>query len=98
MLKSYLKDKNLSGAQFAAQIGISPGFLSDLLSGKRAPGLRTAVRIEVLTDGAVPVRSWVPGECLGGSEGIPAGGQTKAGIPAGEIKRSEGMPAGGQKQ
>ncbi|GLS87710.1 hypothetical protein GCM10010873_26840 [Cypionkella aquatica] len=45
---------------WAKRIGVSKSYLSDLLNGNRQPGLDVAVRIERLTQGAVPATSWVP--------------------------------------
>ena len=45
-------------ADFAARLGISCGFLSEIVHQKKQPGLHLAVRIERETNGDVPVESW----------------------------------------
>ena len=59
MLKKYLKANRATQRDFASSLGISQAFLSQLLNGRRIPSLDLAVRIERLTDGAVPASSWV---------------------------------------
>lgn len=43
---------------FAEQIGVSPAYLSQLLSGARRPSYDVMLRIEAATDEAVDIRSW----------------------------------------
>ncbi len=60
---TYLQNfaKTFPGKQreLAEAFGISRPHLSLLLAGKKRPSLELAVRIEQMTDGAVPVTSWV---------------------------------------
>lgn len=58
----FIKRSGRTRASWAEELGISPGFLSDLLNGKKQPALTLAVRIERLTGGAVAAVSWVPEE------------------------------------
>ena len=44
---------------WAERLGVSKSYLSDLLNGNRQPSLDVAVRIERLTNGAVPAASWI---------------------------------------
>lgn len=48
----------LKKGDFAKGIGISPSFLSRLLSGERKPALELAEAIEEVTDGFVSMRGW----------------------------------------
>lgn len=67
-LKAYLCGRKK--AEFADQIGTSPSYLSQILSGHRRPGFDLMVRIERHTDGAVPVSSWAaPSETDPNSQG-----------------------------
>lgn len=58
-LKQYLSDNEVKQVAFARRVGMSRGFLGDLLAGRRTPGLALAKRISDATDGAVPMSSWV---------------------------------------
>lgn len=60
MLREYRKARGIKQQDFAAQLGIHGGYLSNIEKGKETPGLRVAVKIERLTGGAVPAVSWVP--------------------------------------
>lgn len=55
-LASYLDGRKRS--DFADQVGISAGYLTQLAGGIRTPGLDIAQRIERATDGSVPIESW----------------------------------------
>ena len=56
---NYILDSGQNRAAWADRLGVSRGFLSDLLNGKRRPGLDLAARIERETGGAVKAVSWV---------------------------------------
>lgn len=56
--KAHLKTLKKPQAYVANRFGISQGYLNLLASGKRTPGLKLALRIESVTQGAVPVSSW----------------------------------------
>jgi DNA-binding transcriptional regulator YdaS (Cro superfamily) len=58
MLKTHLEQTGERQGDFARRIGISQGFLSQLLNKRRSPSLSVAVRIERATGGAVSVASW----------------------------------------
>lgn len=58
LLKKYLDDNNETQSAFAVRAGVSGGSLSGWLSGKTAPDIYSAGKIEDATAGAVPVRSW----------------------------------------
>jgi len=46
---SYQKSKSLSVTQLAMELGCSKGHASDLARGKRKPGRKIALRLEMLT-------------------------------------------------
>lgn len=58
MLREHILSSGESYATWAARLGITPPFLSNLMNGKRLPSLALAVRIEAETGGAVPPSSW----------------------------------------
>ena len=55
-LKSYLSDKRKG--VFAAQIGIAPSYLSQILSGHRRPNFELMIKIKRETNNAVDFMSW----------------------------------------
>lgn len=55
-LRSYLEAR--PKAKFAASVGITPPYLSQLLSGKRLPSRDLMVRIQEVTGGEVDLNSW----------------------------------------
>jgi transcriptional regulator with XRE-family HTH domain len=55
-LHSYLTGRRKSA--FAATVGISPAYLSQILSGHRRPSLSLMERIEAASDGLVDLNSW----------------------------------------
>lgn len=56
-LQKYLEGRKKG--DFAKDIGISPSFLSQILSNRRKPSLKLALAIDKATDGEVPASSWV---------------------------------------
>lgn len=74
LLAAWIKRSKLTQRQFAPLIALTEAHLSQILSGKRRPGLPIAVRIEDRT--GVPVRSWLP-QRVGGSA-RKRGSQTRA--------------------
>jgi len=68
MFRQHIIASGRSQSAWAVKLGISKGYLSGILSGAKRPGLDLAVRIERLTDGAVPVDSWVDVEPVEPSE------------------------------
>jgi len=59
VLAAVLKDQRLSQNNFADELGVSPGFFSDILTGRRRPSFETAKGIEELTLGNVTLAMWV---------------------------------------
>ena len=55
-LKQYCERAHLKQYELADLLGITESYLSQLLSGRRAPGRTNALKIEEVT--GVPVRSW----------------------------------------
>ncbi len=51
--------RKIPRVQWADHFEVSPSFVAHLVSGFRMPGLATAYRIEIETDGQVPMRSWI---------------------------------------
>lgn len=43
---------------WALQLGTSPGYLHDLMAGRRKPSRKLQLAIDRLTEGAVPASSW----------------------------------------
>jgi transcriptional regulator with XRE-family HTH domain len=59
-LSQYIKDAGMTQRAFAAAVNIAPGHLSEIITGKKLPGLALAFAIERQTLGQVPASSWVP--------------------------------------
>ncbi len=51
--------RKIPRVRWAVLFEVSPSFVAHLVSGLRMPSLSTAYRIEVVTDGLVPMRSWI---------------------------------------
>ena len=51
--------RKIPRVEWADRFEVSPSFVAHLVSGLRMPGLATAYRIEIVTDGQVPMRSWI---------------------------------------
>jgi transcriptional regulator with XRE-family HTH domain len=64
-LKDWIHRRVFMQREAAAYLGIDQTFLSQLVNGKRQPGLTNAVNIERLT--GIPVEAWVASE-LGNSD------------------------------
>lgn len=59
-LKEYLASKpNITRRQFAADIGITQSYLSEIVSGKKAPGAAIIWKIQNQTKGKVTLNDWV---------------------------------------
>lgn len=56
-LSQYLDAKEITQAEFAAQLGVSQGTVSKLC-GSRRPSWEMAAKIEAATGGLVPVAVW----------------------------------------
>lgn len=52
----------MTQAQLAEMVGVSRGYMSELVKGPKTPGLRVALAIEKATRGKVKVSSWKQGE------------------------------------
>ena len=52
-LKRYLKDRSLTADEFAAQIGSTSSYLSQIICGHRRPSVEMARKIEAATGGDV---------------------------------------------
>ncbi|MDB6454472.1 helix-turn-helix domain-containing protein [Falsirhodobacter sp. 20TX0035] len=59
-LSRYLDENGLSQRAFAALIGCSPSYLSEILKGSKRPGLELAVAIQRETARLITVEMWVP--------------------------------------
>ena len=73
-LAEYLRNHNITQADFGARINRSQAHVSRLVSGE-TPSLEVAVQIERETGGAVPAVSWVPlepSECVHQSSPSPS--------------------------
>lgn len=57
-LASFFARRKGQQSVIAVKVGVSPSYISDLLSGRRVPSLDVAMRISAATNGAVPLRSW----------------------------------------
>ena len=60
MFADHIAKSRETRSAWADRLGISKSFLSDLLNGNRTPSLELAVRIERMTEGAVPAACWIP--------------------------------------
>lgn len=58
-LRSHLKENATKQIDFAKAVGISPGFLNDILKGRRRPSFEKAVKIQLETGGVVALDMWV---------------------------------------
>jgi DNA-binding transcriptional regulator YdaS (Cro superfamily) len=58
-LQSYIAEACLKQSALADTLGISRGYMSELVSGSKTPSLEIAVAIERATGGAVPAASWI---------------------------------------
>lgn len=59
LLRGFLAATGITGAAFAAAIGVDPSAVSHYLAGRRKPDLSTAARIERQTCGTIPASTWV---------------------------------------
>ena len=58
-LRAYLADTRTTQAQLAGAVGVSKGYMSELVSGPKTPSLEIAIKIEDATGGKVRPRDWV---------------------------------------
>lgn len=59
-IATYIASNKIKQSALAAALGVSRGYLSELVGGTKRPSLELAVAIERATNGAVPATSWVP--------------------------------------
>lgn len=76
-LVAYIAQSGSPACVWAGRLGVSGGYLSQLLSGQKLPSLRLAVKIERATGGRVPASSWVP-DARSGSDVLPPPGAALA--------------------
>ena len=57
-LKSFLERREMRPSELAAAVGTSRGYIHDILTRRRRPGLSVAAAIERVTDGEVPASTW----------------------------------------
>lgn len=57
-LNTYLEQNGLKAKWFAERVGIKPGRISRIRTGKAKPDLNEALRIAEFTKSAVPVEAW----------------------------------------
>lgn len=58
-LHKFLATTQTTQTRIAAAVGVSRGYMSELVSGSKTPSLEVAVNIERFSRGAVPASSWV---------------------------------------
>lgn len=58
-LAEYLNENKLTQRSFAAQVGVSPSYLNEIVQGVKSPRMALAAKIEALTNGAVPMAALV---------------------------------------
>lgn len=58
-LRNYRISIEKTQAELAEMLGLSQSFVSKMESGAQLPPLDLAVRIERMTNGAVPAASWI---------------------------------------
>lgn len=59
MLAKFIQKSDHTQASFAARLGISASYMSDIINGKKRPSLDLAFDIERETQGSVPASTWV---------------------------------------
>ncbi len=57
-LKTHLEATGIKQAALADMVGVSKGYMSLIINGKRGPRLKVALAIQRATLGAVPVEAW----------------------------------------
>ncbi len=58
MLKAWLKENNWRQAHLCDRLGLSAGFISELVNGDKRPSIDVAMRIHLLTGGSVSLPDW----------------------------------------
>lgn len=68
MLAQFIQKSEYTQASFAARLGISASYMSDIINGKKRPSLDLAFEIERETEGFVPASTWVTPKVRGFAE------------------------------
>jgi transcriptional regulator with XRE-family HTH domain len=68
-LKDWMGRRGLNQTETAGHFGWDITFISQLVNGRRLPGLTNAVKIERET--GIPVEAWLPNELDNGQSGKP---------------------------
>ncbi len=58
-LKEIIERSGNSQAEWARKLGVSRGYLHQIINRKKTPSLKLALEIQRLTGGAVAMESWV---------------------------------------
>lgn len=58
-LRGWLREKDWRPVRLSRVLGVSEATVSRILSRKQRPGHALAVRLDLLTEGAVPADDWV---------------------------------------
>lgn len=74
-LRNWIDRRGVSDREAAGIIGLNHTFLSNLVTGKRVPGLVNALKIERAT--GIPVEAWEPTHVGKSSVGASANGANK---------------------
>lgn len=64
-LRAYMKRVGIKPSEMAEAVGTSRGYMHDILTNRRRPGLNVAVAIERATNGAVPAAEWAAAQSQG---------------------------------
>ena len=56
-LAQFLEAKSLTQRQFAAQVGVSPSYMNEIVQGVKSPRMKVAAKIAALTGGQVPMEA-----------------------------------------
>jgi transcriptional regulator with XRE-family HTH domain len=58
-LHTYLAETGTTQSDLAGRVGVSKGYMSEIVGGQKRPGLDVAFAIERETGGMVPAACWV---------------------------------------
>ncbi len=61
-LDEYMKDQNLTQADLAARLDVTPSAVCMWLAGKRRPRFETLARLEQTSNGAVTANDFMPSQ------------------------------------
>ena len=78
-MRTYMEQTQTRQSDLARRLGVTQGYLSKLMAGRKRPSLALAACIERETGGAVTVSSWLhdgtsvspEASCLPGEQGTP---------------------------